>query len=368
MQIIMSSHRHRLALLLNGLQVLEGSADMSDEELRYGLMSHALGCLSVLGAFPTTTSQPTHDFIFEAALKRIMERNLKIASGDSLVESFPTKWIFQQFPRETATASWLPLHWCAALSDDTEEINANHLHELMKEDPTLQLISDQYEVSPCSLATAKRNPSQDFMKKLISLNADVVKIPDRDGAMALMYAGAWNEGTAVLEKIYSLNPKAISSTDAYGFLPLHFASYAGEVNSVSFLLSKYPKAARIKNRAGVLPLLASAANARHGGVEMARILLEEYPEAISIADDEGSLPLHIAAQFASFDLIRFLYAVNPSAASTPNVEGLLPMHFAGLRKEKNIDIVDFLTEANTDAEAAKFVPAANAGKEECIIS
>ena len=102
---------------------------------------------------------------------------------------------------------------------------------------------------------------------------------------------------------------------------------------------------------------------------MARVLLDEYPEAISIPDDEGSLPLHIAAQFSSFHVIRFLYAVNPSAASTANSEGLLPMHFAGLRKEKDIDIVDFLAEANTDAEAAMFVPEPVAqNKEECIIS
>ena len=364
----MSSSREQLSQLVVQLKSLEQEEGLTDDELKQGLMGHVLGCIATIGTIEKPSERPTHDLVFQAAVSHVFERNAKILRGESIVESFPTKWMHQHFSENKDITNWLPLHWCAALSDNTEAITACHLKELLEEDPSLRLISEEQEVSPTSLAIAKLNPSHSFVNELIAIDPSVVEVPDRDGAMALMYAGAWNEDTSLLERLYSLNPKAVSSTDAYGFLPLHFASYAGTVDSVSYLLSKYPKAARVKNRAGVLPLLASSANARRGGVEMARVLLEEYPDAISIPDDEGSLPLHIAAQFSSFDLIRFLYAVNPSAASTANSEGLLPMHFAGLRKEKNIDIVDFLAEANTDAEAAKFVPLPTAGKEECIIS
>lgn len=364
----MSSPREQLSHLAGQLTTVEQQEGLTDVELKQGLMGHILGCIATMGTIEKESERPVHDFVFQAAVNHVFERNAKILRGENIIESFPTKWIHQHFSENGDLTNWLPLHWCAVLSDETETITVSHLKKLLEEDPSLRLTSEEQEVSPTSLAIAKLNPSHTFVNELIVIDPDVVKVPDRDGAMALMYAGAWNEDTALLEKIYSLNPKAVNCTDAYGFLPLHFASYAGTVESVSYLLSKYPKAARVKNRAGVLPLLASSANARHGGVEMARVLLEEYPDAISIPDDEGSLPLHIAAQFSSFDLIRFLYAVNPVAASTANSEGLLPMHFAGLRKVKNIDIVDFLAEANTDAEAAKFVPVPTAGKEECIIS
>ena len=357
--------------LICGLQALRSKA-ASKSEVKKGIQRHLLGCISILGSVSLDEpAQPVHDEVFQASIIEIMSRNSKLANREALVESFPTKWIHQQYPgdncAETALDSWLPLHWCASLSNDSETINTSHLKGLLSEDSSLELISTDPEVSPTSLAIAKLNPSTTFVNELISINPEVIKRSDRDGALALMYAGAWNNDTFLLERLYTLYPRAISESDAYGFLPLHFTCYAGTTESVTFLLSKYSKAAKIKNRAGVLPLLASAANVRRGGVEMARVLLDEYPEAISVQDNEGSLPLHIAAQFASFDLIRFLYAVNPSAASTANSEGLLPMHFAGLRKEKNIDIVDFLSEANTDAEAAKFVPTA-APKEECIVS
>lgn len=364
----MASPRDQLNQLLQGLKALEASPDLASDQLRDGLMSHVLGCMTTLGSIKSTTPRPIHDHVFKSAIQCILDRNEKLSNSESIVESFPTKWIHGYFPGNGQNAGWLPLHWCALISNNADIINSSHLRGLISENSALSIISTELEVSPTSLAVATSIPSHDFFKVLLEIDRDVVKLPDRDGAMALMYAGAWNDNTTLLEKIYALNPKAISATDAYGFLPLHFACYAGTVDSISFLLSKYPDAARVKNRAGVLPLLASAANSRRGGVEMARILLDEYPDAISVPDDEGSFPLHIAAQFASFDLIRFLYAVYPAAASTSNSEGLLPMHFAGLRKEKNIEIVDFLTEANTDAEAAQFVPVPTSGKEECTVS
>jgi ankyrin repeat protein len=368
----MMSSREQLGRLVSGLQSLRGET-VSDDELKQGLMRHILDCVSALGSVARSAAlRPTHDEVFLAALKQIIDRNMKISRGETPLESFPSKWIHGQFPGsgDSDSYSWLPLHWCAALSDESDTINKEHLRALLEEDPVdLQLMSEDQEVSPTSLAIAKDNPSLGFINELISIDGSVVQKPDRDGAFALMYACAWNEKTTLTEKLYSLNPKAINFTDAYGFLPLHFACYAGTLENVIFLLLKYPKAAMIKNRAGVLPLLACAANTRRGGVEMARVLIEEYPEAINIPDDEGSLPLHIAAQFSSIDTIKFFYAVNPSAASTANSEGLLPMHFAGLRKEKDIDIVDFLTEANTDAEAAKFVSDSSVpNKEECSMS
>lgn len=349
-------------------------------------MAHVLESVAALAKLRNIKAKPTHFDVFRGAVNCMLQR----AVDAPVIEPYPVKWINQEFlyqdepEAESATdkarsrgpCDWLPLHWCAALSGSSDATASGgmnnmttgvHLNRVLEEDPSLKLVSHKYEVSPLSLSVAKAHPSMSFVDNVVRLDPKALTTPDRDGAVALMYAAAWNADTALMERLYTMNPNACSATDAYGFYPLHFACYVGTLPAVQFLLQKYPKAARLKNRAGTLPLLASCVNSRRGGVDMARSLLDVYPQAISTSDDEGNLPLHMAAQHGSIELIKYLHSLHPIAASAPNTEGLLPMHFAALRKDKDIEVVNFLTEMNTDENAAKFVPS-GARKDDCKMS
>jgi hypothetical protein len=376
------SARETVSILSERLSSVVGSDGISEEEMHGALMGHILETVAALVKLQIIKAKPTHFEVFRGAVNSMLER----ATQAPAIEPYPVKWINQEFQchKELSTESpinisrapsdWLPLHWCALLSGGSESApagavitNGVHFSTMLEEDTSLNIVDSKYEVSPLSLSVAKAHPSMSFIDTILRLDSKALATPDRDGAVALMYAAAWNANTVLLERLHTMNPNACSSTDAYGFYPLHFACYVGTLSSVQFLLQKYPKAVRLKNRAGTLPFLASCVNSRWGGVQMAKVLLETYPQAISITDDEGNLPLHMAAQHGSIELIRYLHSLHPVAASTPNTEGLLPMHFAALRKDKDIEVVNYLTEMNSDENAAKFVPTGTK-KDDCKMS
>lgn len=311
------------------------------------LEGHVLDCIATLAALKGAAKAPVRSEVFKAVVQHLYDRAQAVARGITFSESFPMTWIHEKFPAMTGVRrhhSWLPLHWCGALSEADSPLGASHLTGLLHEDPSLVLMDDRNEVSVLSLAVAKARPNLSFVETLLSVESSAAAVPDRDGALPLMYAAAWNETLTVLSKLYDCYPAAVSETDAFGYTPLHFACYAGTLDAVRFLLAKDPRGASKRNNAGSLPLHACAANTRHGGAQMARVLCESWPDAVSSADGEGSLPLHVAAQYADVDQIRYLYDKYPDAATQANDEGLLPMHMAGLRKLKSVDILNLLTE------------------------
>jgi ankyrin repeat protein len=323
--------------------------------LRDALMGHVLACVATFAVTDDFGKTPFLNDLYKSVVSHLFSHAETCASGAAaVVESYPMTWIHEQFPARTAEGrgSWLPLHWCGALSGADSSINAEHLNGILGEDRSLALLhrrgAAQEEVSVLSLAVAKARPSLAFVEALLSINRDTAAAADKDGALPLMYAAAWNEGPAVLLKLYDVYPKAVSATDSYGFTPLHFACYAGTLDAVKFLVAKHPKAVFSRNSSGALPLHGCAANVRYGSIDMFRALLELHREAVSAADSDGSLPLHIAAEFASIDVIRYLYDMYPSAASQQNDEGLLPMHMAGLRKQKSVDVLNLLTDFAKD--------------------
>lgn len=321
------------------------SLDKTENELVQSTL-HGIAALATVDSFGKSTARVK---LFKCVMCYMLDHTVQAANGVGDKESYPMMWIREQFMRPDRTCSprncWLPLHWCSALSGADSSIGATDLTDLLDEDPELSLSEGQVtDVSILSLAVAKPRPSLSFVEAITSRQKNATGLADKDGAYPLMYAAAWNDDSAILEKLYDLYPGAISRTDSFGFSPLLFACYAGNLATVKFLLKKYPKAISVRNNAGALPLHACAANTRYGGVDMARELIALDASAASRLDDEGSLPLHVAAQFGSFELIQYLYDIYPFGASQPNHEGLLPMHLAGLRKQKSVAVLNLLTE------------------------
>ena len=333
--------------LADNMQSILNRTD-SHKPLKHYLMTHILECVSTLAVVDHFGQAPTHKEVFKAAVCHMLDNSYNTAAGSVSTESYPMTWIHELYltQRDTNTLPnpWLPLHWCGALSSEESEITFSHLRGIMDEDHKLSLVGKEYDVSVLSLAVAKSRPSLAFVEAILSVRRDAVRVPDKDGALPLMYAAAWNEDITVLMKLYDEFPGAVKEKDAFGYTPLHFACYAGTLDAVKFLLSKYPKAAKSTTTNGAIPLHACASNSRYSNPEMSRILVECYREGIFAVDSDGSLPLHVAAQFSSIEVIRYLCGVYPAAAGHMNYEGLLPMHMAGLRKHKCADILSYLTE------------------------
>jgi ankyrin repeat protein len=339
------------ALVSRLRQVLTSSSESAQ---LHGMMVHILECIAKLKTMPEYEKCPATMEVYRLAVREVASRCLSAAAAGEAQEPYPAKWILSTLSEphadsQSAPSNWLPLSWCAHLSRRDGEVSADTLRQVLAENRSTssKVVDHGVAVSVLSLAVAKRAPDERFVDAVIQEDGSCARIPDSDGAMALMYAAAWNENTEILRTLHGLYPSAISATDAYGFNSLHFACYTGTLAAVAFILENYPEGARIKNKYGVLPLLASALNTRHGGVEMTRLLVGVYSEAVSIPDDEGSMPLHLAAQYGSYELVKYIFDLYPAANDHYNGEGLLPMHFAALRIEKSIEIVNFLTDAHS---------------------
>lgn len=330
--------------LRNDCTRFEGVDQVNDMQLEDVLMAHILDAVSTLAVIDGFGKSPARNEVFKSAMSYLFDSAIDTATGVGRHESHPMAWIRDQFPCADRSSSWLPMHWCGALSSRDGAVGASQLRSLAASGATVNLVDSDTAVSVLSLAVAKSHPSTSFVEAVISLQKNAAAVADKDGAYPLMYAAAWNHDVQVLTKLYDLYPGAVSKTDSYGFTPLLFACFAGTIDAVAFLLDKYPKAITAANHAGSLPLHACAANAAHGTAKMARLLLEKNKNAVSVPDHEGSLPLHVAAQFANIELIRYLYDAYPTAATIQNDEGLLPMHLAGLRKQKSVDVLNVLTE------------------------
>ncbi|CAE7502307.1 BAD1 [Symbiodinium microadriaticum] len=296
---------------------------------------------------------------FAAALRYFAD-NIQRPSAEAK-EPFPLKWLKESFPDSTKLQngrSWMPLHWAInSTTSDSDVLVVDDVEQLCTEyaaavarDP-----EQAFAVSPLSMAVARANPSLDVVTTIIRAFPSAAKVADRDLAFPFMYAAAWNDSTAIVEHLRELHPASVEKADIYGFRALHYAAYVGSTEMVLYLLRLNPKAARQANQYGVLPLNACVVNNR-GGVEMARAVHAAYPAAVTIADNNGLIPLHKAAQFANLDVVTFVFNAYPEGIATADEEGMLPLHYAGIRSDKNMDILEFVLAATPAAAQAAAVP------------
>lgn len=99
-----------------------------------------------------------------------------------------------------------------------------------------------------------------------------------------------------LDDLISAYPESITKRES-GFrrVPLHVAIRANMPDEViTFLLTKYPEGAAVRDILGRVPLHYAICNNMSIGV--IKLLIKAYPPAVNVADNMGGLtPLHVAA-------------------------------------------------------------------------
>jgi ankyrin repeat protein/serine/threonine protein kinase len=136
------------------------------------------------------------------------------------------------------------------------------------------------------------------------------------------------EHVALLLAAYPDGAKATAGDTSS--LPLHFAGPATHTASVIRLLSVFPGAARHKRGSdGTVPLLTMCG--RKGPRGAVSAVLDEWPDAVQTTDDEGKSALHLAAQFASIEVVDLVLDAHPPLVSLRSKGGSYPLHFATAR-------------------------------------
>ena len=158
-----------------------------------------------------------------------------------------------------------------------------------------------------------------------------------ENRLPLHMASARKESQAsLISRIVQSHPRAASTTDRTGKLPLHLACEAGKDwgEGVSTLCEAYPDGIRQAedNSRGWLPLHIVAFKADSSRAVVAK-MVELYPESVEIPDSEGNYPLHLACDAGKLwkSGVDVIFDQCQGVLSSANNAGLLPFHIVALK-------------------------------------
>ena len=191
---------------------------------------------------------------------------------------------------------------CAApIHDACASGNVPQIKALLKNDPSLVFIKDNYGATPLHLAAI--NGHKDVVELLLASRAD---------------ANAKNNK---------------------GWTPLHAAA-AGGHREVAQLLFASGADIDAQAQEGETPLHLAAMSGPHGYMDVVEFLLANKAD-VNARDDNGNTPLHSAAYTGSKDAAELLLA-NKAEVDVKTDDGVTPLHWAVVRGHK--DVAELLRE------------------------
>jgi len=146
--------------------------------------------------------------------------------------------------------------------------------------------------------------------------------PNSKGKIPLHYAA--REGrTDLVRWLLAQNPETAKVASEKQKLAIHFAAGDGHANTVHELLMVHPEGATALSSKGKLPLHLAA---RWGHLACVQRLCTAT--TVQARDFEGNLPLHEAARQAQVETAHYLWQFHPQALSVSNLRHEVPLYSA----------------------------------------
>ena len=189
---------------------------------------------------------------------------------------------------------------------------------------------------------------------MLELDPELSNAANSDGYLPI-HCAAESGRTTSIEILLKYDPAAASkeTDDGSRQLPLHLACavYNPNLSSIQLLYDAYPDAILARNRGGRTPLDLGEGN---------QPVIEEFLQtplvyarqaqdmaAMTTVDDNGWLPLHRALrENASLGSIKLLMRANPAAVQVSDQNGAYPVHIAC--EFSSVKVVKYLVELAGD--------------------
>ena len=201
-----------------------------------------------------------------------------------------------------------------------------------------------------------RDDTTDTIQYMLELDPELINKASSDGRYLPIHLAAMNGRTQSIELLLNFDPGAASKkTNDFRQSPLHLACrYNTNLSTIQVLYNAYPEAILARDSFGRTPL--EDAHSREEGNQPAMEFLQtqlEYARqaqdmtAMSSVDENGQLPLHHAlTNNASLGSIKLLTRANPAAVQISDQKGVYPLHIAC--EFSSVKVVKYLVELAGD--------------------
>ncbi|KAF5454721.1 hypothetical protein F2P56_024367 [Juglans regia] len=212
-----------------------------------------------------------------------------------------------------------------ALHDAVRNGHRSVVELLLSQKPGLAMMMNEAGESPLYLAVDRKHYD---IADYILQNAPEFPYGGRDG-MNVLHVATIRKATKFLPKAIEKWPSMASEADEFGWTPLHYASYIGNVGAVELLLKANRSAAYKKDKEGMSGLHISA---KQGHFNVTRKLISELPSTCELLDNKGRTPLHLAVENGkNVKALKFMLRSLPvDLINKRDSSGNTPMHLASI--------------------------------------
>ena len=285
--------------------------------------------------------------------------------------------------KEANNRGYLPIHYAVMYKSTA------FCKELINAYPeSLRMVETSEGILPIHYACAngKRDDTADTIQYMLELARELVNAEDSNGYLPI-HCAAMSGMTKSIELLLKFDPDAASKEVNNGsrLLPLHIACSYDDTNlsSIQVLYDAYPEAILI-HRAGGTPLDFARSEENEPAIEFLqtqlvyarqaqdmtamttvdddgwlplhralkdnaplgsiKLLVNGNPAAVQVADQNGAHPLHIACEFSSVKVVKYLVDLDGDTLNNVDTKNNSPLHYACRRG--NLGIVKYLLQAN----------------------
>ena len=183
-------------------------------------------------------------------------------------------------------------------------------------------------------AYGEREDTADTIQYMLELDTELINAETSDEYLPIHLA-AMHGNTHAIDRLLKCDPDAASKEikDGSRWLPLHFASYDSNFSTIKVLYDAYPDAILARDRDGRTPLDIDLAR-NQSAIEFLQTQLVYARQAqdtttMTTVDADGWLPLHRALNDnASLGSIKLFVRGNPAAMQVSDQNGVYPLHIA----------------------------------------